>query len=62
MDSDKILVMESGSMVEFDHPYILLQNTSGKFSKMVAETGRAMADQLKRVARASYQKLHAVPE
>jgi ATP-binding cassette subfamily C (CFTR/MRP) protein 4 len=62
MDSDKVLVMESGSMVEFDHPHVLLQNSMSKFSKMVAESGKSMAEQLKKVARSSYQKKHTVPE
>jgi ATP-binding cassette subfamily C (CFTR/MRP) protein 4 len=62
MDSDKVLVMESGSMVEFDHPHVLLQNSTSKFSKMVAESGKSMAEQLKKVARSSYQKKHTVPE
>ncbi|XP_044267576.1 ATP-binding cassette sub-family C member 4-like [Tribolium madens] len=62
MDSDKVLVMESGTMVEFDHPHVLLQNSSSKFSKMVAETGRSMSEQLRKVARSSYLKKHSVPE
>lgn len=39
MDSDKVLVMDDGSMVEFDHPHILLQNKNGFFYKMVEQTG-----------------------
>lgn len=62
MDSDKVLVMESGTMVEFDHPHVLLQNPSGKFSKMVAESGKSMAEQLRKIARSSYLKKHSVPE
>ncbi|KAJ8979911.1 hypothetical protein NQ317_005347 [Molorchus minor] len=62
MDSDKVLVMDSGTMVEFDHPYVLLQNPDGTFSKMVAETGKAMYEQLKKVARISYQLQLSVPE
>lgn len=62
MDSDKVLVMESGTMVEFDHPYILLQNSTGVFYKMVAETGKSLCEQLRKIARESYQKQQAVPE
>lgn len=51
MDSDKVLVMDHGEMLEFDHPYILLQNEKGHFSSMVQETGKLMAEQLKQCAK-----------
>ncbi|PNF15053.1 Multidrug resistance-associated protein 9 [Cryptotermes secundus] len=56
MDSDRVLVMEAGTMVEFDHPHLLLQNKKGKFFKMVQETGKAMAEQLHKVAEEAYKK------
>lgn len=62
MDSDKVLVMDAGTMVEFNHPHILLQNHKGVFYKMVAETGKSMMEQLKRVARLNYEQKHNVPE
>ncbi|XP_018561045.1 multidrug resistance-associated protein 4 [Anoplophora glabripennis] len=62
MDSDKVLVMDSGTMVEFDHPYVLLQKQNSVFYKMVAESGKSLAEQLKRIARESYQKQHVLPE
>lgn len=46
MDSDKILVMDSGTIVEYDHPYNLLQNENGYLHKMVELTGRDTADWL----------------
>ncbi|CAH0557993.1 unnamed protein product [Brassicogethes aeneus] len=55
MDSDKVLVMESGTMVEFDHPHLLLQNPEGYFHKMVLETGPSMTLQLKDVAQEAYE-------
>ncbi|CAH0557997.1 unnamed protein product [Brassicogethes aeneus] len=55
MDSDKVLVMESGTMVEFDHPHLLLQNPDGYFHKMVLETGPSMTLQLKDVAQEAYE-------
>lgn len=55
MDSDKVLVMEAGRMVEFDHPHILLQNPDGHFHKMVLETGPSMTLTLKDVALEAYQ-------
>lgn len=62
MDSDKVLVMDAGTMVEFDHPHVLLQNQNSVFYKMVAESGKSLAEQLRKIARESYQKQHALPE
>ncbi|CAH1105116.1 unnamed protein product [Psylliodes chrysocephalus] len=56
MDSDKVLVMSFGSLVEFDHPHNLLQIPDGYFHKMVLETGPVMAMQLKDVALEAYLK------
>lgn len=56
MDSDRVLVMEAGSAVEFDHPHLLLQNESSRFTKMVAETGRGVSDELKKLAKDTYEK------
>lgn len=56
MDSDMVLVMDAGRMVEFDHPYILLQNKDGYFYNMVQQTGRAMAEQLNKIAEKAYNK------
>ncbi|XP_072393692.1 ATP-binding cassette sub-family C member 4-like [Diabrotica undecimpunctata] len=62
MDSDKVLVMDAGQISEFDHPHLLLQNKNGVFYSMVAETGRTTAEQLRKIASDSYQKLQALPE
>lgn len=62
MDSDKVLVMEAGTMAEYNHPHILLQNNKSKFAKMVTQTGNPMADQLRRIAKHSYQDKNEVPE
>ncbi|KAK9869558.1 hypothetical protein WA026_003311 [Henosepilachna vigintioctopunctata] len=56
MDSDKVMVMDSGTVVEFDHPYNLLQNPEGTFYKMVAESGKTMSEQFRKIARQSYQR------
>ncbi|XP_063890892.1 ATP-binding cassette sub-family C member 4 [Helicoverpa armigera] len=56
MDSDKVLVMDAGRMVEFDHPHILLQNADGILRGMVDQTGRAMAETLCRVAKQAYEE------
>lgn len=54
MDSDKILVMDGGTMVEYDNPYNLLKNKNGYLYKMVEQTGRATADVLHNIAEAVY--------
>jgi len=50
MDSDKILVMNAGTVVEFDHPYILLKNKDGYFHKMIEQTGQNNAQSLRNLA------------
>lgn len=54
MDSDRVLVMDTGNMVEFDHPHLLLNNPDGHLYKMVQETGREMALTLHRTAKDAY--------
>jgi len=39
MDSERVLVMDAGTVVEFDHPYNLLKNKDGFLYKMVEQTG-----------------------
>ncbi|XP_006608778.1 probable multidrug resistance-associated protein lethal(2)03659 isoform X2 [Apis dorsata] len=55
MDSDKILVMNQGYLVEFDHPYILLQK-KGYFYDMVQQTGTSMANSLTEIAKNCFYK------
>ncbi|KAK0168435.1 hypothetical protein PV327_002235 [Microctonus hyperodae] len=54
MDSDRILVMDAGNVVEFDHPHVLLKNKDSFLSKMVMETGPAMTEDLTEIAKESY--------
>ncbi|XP_003699343.2 putative multidrug resistance-associated protein lethal(2)03659 isoform X2 [Megachile rotundata] len=55
MDSDRILVMDAGSAVEFDAPHILIQKSSGYLKSMINETGPATAEVLREVARQTYE-------
>ncbi|XP_047033956.1 ATP-binding cassette sub-family C member 4-like isoform X2 [Helicoverpa zea] len=57
IDSDKILVLDAGRLMEFDHPHILLQNKKGYFRKMVSETGMNMASLLHKQAAQSYMNM-----
>ncbi|XP_043798878.1 probable multidrug resistance-associated protein lethal(2)03659 [Apis laboriosa] len=54
MDSDRILVMDAGNAVEFDAPHVLIQK-NGHLNSMINETGPAMAEALKEIARLSYE-------
>ncbi|XP_026324225.1 multidrug resistance-associated protein 4-like [Hyposmocoma kahamanoa] len=54
MDSDKVLVMSNGEIVEFDHPYILLSDSNSQFSSMVRETGEKNSATLFEVSKDAY--------
>lgn len=56
MDSDRVLVMDAGQAVEFDHPHILLQNPDGFFTRMVKQTGSSSEAVLTKKARESYER------
>ncbi|XP_063913515.1 probable multidrug resistance-associated protein lethal(2)03659 [Zophobas morio] len=55
MDSDKILVMDAGQAAEFDHPHLLLQDTTGIFYGLVKQTGKGMAENLIKIAEDAYK-------
>ncbi|XP_059619578.1 probable multidrug resistance-associated protein lethal(2)03659 isoform X2 [Phlebotomus argentipes] len=58
MDSDRVLVMDAGRVVEFAPPYELLTGISGcgMFENMLQETGKGTYDQLLEIARRNYEK------
>lgn len=56
MDSDKVLVMDSGQAVEFGHPFELLLNSDGFFRKLVDNTGISTAIALRNQAEANFLK------
>lgn len=51
MDSDKVLVMDSGEAIEFDHPHRLLQKPNGVFAGLVKETGKSSEEFLANIAK-----------
>ncbi|XP_012731319.2 multidrug resistance-associated protein 4 [Fundulus heteroclitus] len=51
IDSDRILVLDSGSIQELDRPFTLLQNQDGALYKLVQQTGAAEAAALLESAR-----------
>ncbi|XP_031343400.1 probable multidrug resistance-associated protein lethal(2)03659 [Photinus pyralis] len=56
MDSDKVLVMDAGELVEMDHPHNLFKNKNGNFSGMVRRMGPLLEEQLKNIAKLDYEK------
>ncbi|CAH0557612.1 unnamed protein product [Brassicogethes aeneus] len=56
MDSDKVLVMDAGQCVEFDHPHVLLQNPEGYFTKMLEQTGKNLEEKLRKVAQDAHEQ------
>ncbi|XP_021960563.1 multidrug resistance-associated protein 4 [Folsomia candida] len=53
MDCDRILVLDNGYLMEYNHPHILLSDPNGILSSMVNHTGAASAV-LKQVAAETY--------
>ncbi|CAG7835020.1 unnamed protein product, partial [Allacma fusca] len=56
MDCDKILVLDNGVLIEYDHPYILLQNPNGILTSMVSHTGTGSTLMLGQVAEDSWKR------
>lgn len=54
MDSDRVLVMSTGEVAEFDHPYILMSDPNSHLSSMVRETGEKNSLKLFEVAKDAY--------
>lgn len=55
MDSDRVLVMDAGHAVEFDHPYLLLQKPRGFLRSLVNDTSADAAAALFQAAQESYK-------
>ncbi|KAM9674301.1 ATP-binding cassette sub-family C member 4-like [Dama dama] len=57
IDSDTIMVLDSGRLEEYNEPYVLLQNTDSLFYKMVQQLGEAEATALTKTAKQVYFKM-----
>nr|ACZ64280.1 ATP-binding cassette sub-family C member 4 [Trichoplusia ni] len=55
-DSDNVVVMEAGEIVESGHPHELLQDSEGHFSKMVKQLGPASEQSLRDLASKAYSE------
>lgn len=51
IDSDKILTLSEGNIVEFDHPYRLLQEPEGYFYNQVLQNGQEVMEELTNIAK-----------
>lgn len=62
MDSDRVIVLDAGRILEFDEPYELMKSESSNFTAMVQHTGPSMARQLWKLAcQAHSQRFNYVP-
>ncbi|CAF1384435.1 unnamed protein product [Rotaria sordida] len=50
IDSDRIMVLSNGMLVEFDSPQVLLSNANSYFTSLVEQTGAAEAEYLRTLA------------
>ncbi|KAJ8713563.1 hypothetical protein PYW07_013933 [Mythimna separata] len=55
-DSDRVIVMEAGQIIECGHPHELLQDVNGPFSKMVNQLGPASEQSLRELASKAYSE------
>lgn len=61
VDSDRVLIMGSGQVCEFDTPFALLQRPDSIFSSLCRQTG-AQYEQLRAAAERHYQTMRAVEQ
>jgi ABC-type multidrug transport system fused ATPase/permease subunit len=54
IESDRVLVMDAGRVVEFDEPVKLLENKEGIFRSLVDQTGEQAAQKLMEVAQQAH--------
>lgn len=55
IDSDRVLVMDNGTAIEYDAPFLLLQNEDGAFRKMVEQLGPQEYDRLLAIAKDKFK-------
>ncbi|KAF5304447.1 hypothetical protein FQA39_LY09643 [Lamprigera yunnana] len=55
MDSDKVLVLDAGEIVEYDHPYNLIRNQNGTFYSMLQQLDTSVVNSLIDIAKKNYE-------
>ncbi|XP_078483709.1 ATP-binding cassette sub-family C member 4 [Ciona intestinalis] len=58
IDSDRVMVLDQGRLIEFDEPHVLLGNEDGIFTQMVDATGRSEAKALRQIAAKAHSVTH----
>jgi ATP-binding cassette, subfamily C (CFTR/MRP), member 4 len=60
IDSDRVMVLDKGRIIEFDHPAVLLRNEgeTAIFKSMVEKMGHAAFSRLSTVANEAYERSH----
>ncbi|KAI1293499.1 hypothetical protein HDE_06326 [Halotydeus destructor] len=56
MDSDRVLVLDAGQVMEFDDPLTLINKEGGNFYSMAQSTGKEMYQTLKKMAELGAEK------
>ncbi|XP_023225489.1 multidrug resistance-associated protein 4-like isoform X2 [Centruroides sculpturatus] len=54
IDSDRVLVLDTGRVQDFDSPYALLKNVNGIFYNLVQKTGVTSMNELYEIAKVKY--------
>ncbi|UJR31956.1 hypothetical protein I4U23_019429 [Adineta vaga] len=62
IDSDRILVLGNGGVLEFDTPDVLLSNNESHFATLVEQTGVTEAEHLRLLANAAALKVKSLAE
>ncbi|XP_023240150.1 multidrug resistance-associated protein 4-like [Centruroides sculpturatus] len=62
IDSDRVLVLDTGKLEEFDSPYALLKNVNGIFYNLVKNTGVASVNELYKIAKNKYYVKESMEE
>eukprot|EP01086_Lenisia_limosa_P016668 TRINITY_DN6661_c0_g1_i1.p1 TRINITY_DN6661_c0_g1~~TRINITY_DN6661_c0_g1_i1.p1 ORF type:complete len:329 (-),score=88.53 TRINITY_DN6661_c0_g1_i1:3-968(-) len=62
IDSDRVMVLGDGNILEFDTPGRLLENQEGVFTSLVNETGAASAKHLGAIARGEIDFFSDIPK
>jgi ABC-type multidrug transport system ATPase subunit len=62
MDSNKIIVLDKGTLAEFDTPARLLEHDDGIFASMVDATGPTVSKYLRKIAKGEVTVLETLKE
>ncbi|ODN02388.1 Multidrug resistance-associated protein 4 [Orchesella cincta] len=60
MNYDKIMVLDHGNLLEYDHPHKLLQNPDGRLTNLINHTGAANQKYLREIALEAYNEKFGV--